>query len=140
MRTHARTVPSRGLNFEYLTWVFTRLSGAALALFVLFGGAAALAMQARTLIDMPTLIRWSFFPNLYHVVNYLPDTTTWEGAFWQIMGILVAVFGLTHGLNGLRVVVEDYLGPSILRLLLRFILFVFWGFMLGVAVFIIFRA
>lgn len=134
----SRTVQP-GFTFEYLMWIFTRISGMGMFLLAFIGVAAAFAMGARTQVDMPTLLRWTFFPNPNHVVNSnIPDVTMgWANAYWQVMQMLMAFFGITHGFNGLRVVVEDYLGQSIWRTFLRGLIFLLWLFMLIVAVYVI---
>jgi len=136
MRTR---VVSPGVNFEYLMWIFTRISGIALVTLAVVGMATAFVLGARTQIDLPTLMRWTFFPNPNHVVNSnIPDVTLgWANGFWQVMQILLVTFGITHGFNGLRVVLEDFIGPSFTKPLLRGFLFMLWLFMLIVAVYVI---
>jgi len=123
-----RTVQA-GFSLEYLMWIFTRISGISLITLAVFGMASAFALGARTQVDLPTLMRWTFFPNPNHVVNsYIPDVTLgWANAFWQIMQMLIVVFGATHGFNGLRVVVEDFMGESAYRPLVRGIIFLFFS-------------
>jgi succinate dehydrogenase hydrophobic anchor subunit len=120
-------------------WIFTRISGLTLILLAVIGVAGALWMGARLQMDMGTLMRWTFFPNSYHVVNSdIPDIELgWAGAYWQVMQMLVIFFGGTHGINGLRVVIEDYINSPWLRVLLRGLLFLIWLFMLIVAVYVI---
>jgi succinate dehydrogenase hydrophobic anchor subunit len=128
-----------GLTFEYSMWIFTRFSGAALILLGLFGMTSALAMGARTQMDLPAVLRWTFFPNPNHVVNTnIPDVTLgWANAFWQIMQILIVFFGISHGVNGLRMVAEDFTGRTFSRPLLRGTLFMVWIFLLMVSVYVI---
>src|SRR3990172_5983806 len=101
-----RVIPQRGFNLDYLMWPFTRISGLALALLGLVGLVGALLMGARTQVDLPTLMRWTFFPSPNHVINSeIPDISQgWASAYWQVMQILVIFFGVSHGMNGLRVV------------------------------------
>jgi succinate dehydrogenase / fumarate reductase membrane anchor subunit len=136
MRTR---VVSPGVNFEYLMWIFTRISGIALVTLAVVGMATAFVLGARTQVDLPTLMRWTFFPNPNHVVNSnIPDVTLgWANGFWQVMQILLVTFGITHGFNGLRVVLEDFIGPSFTKPLLRGFLIMLWLFMLIVAVYVI---
>jgi succinate dehydrogenase hydrophobic anchor subunit len=51
--------------------------------------------------------------------------------------MLVVIFGATHGFNGLRVVIEDYVQRPALTLLLRTLIFVLWVFAMIVAIFVI---
>jgi succinate dehydrogenase / fumarate reductase membrane anchor subunit len=73
------------------------------------------------------------------VVNSnIPDVTLgWANAYWQVMEILMVFFGISHGINGLRVVVEDYMGKTWSRLFWRGFLFFLWLFLLVLAVYVI---
>ncbi|MCI0518744.1 MAG: hypothetical protein L0Z70_00620 [Chloroflexi bacterium] len=136
MRSRAVTP---GMNFEYLMWIFTRISGLAMLLLALIGVVGALLMGARTQMDLPTLVRWTFFPNPNHVINSdIPDIAMgWATAYWQIMQMVLIFFAATHGFNGLRVVIEDFIGQSFARPLLRGLIFLLWLFSLILAVYVI---
>ena len=135
---HSRVV-ERGLTFEYTMWIFTRISGLAMIVLAFIGLIAALIMGARTQMDLGTLMRWTFFPNPNHVVSSnIPDVTLgWANGFWQVMEMLLIVFGVTHGFNGLRVVVEDFTGPSFWQPILRGLVFLLWLFVMIVAIYVI---
>lgn len=135
----SRPAPQIGFSFEYLMWIFTRISGLALILLAVIGISGAFLMQARTQMDLATLMRWTFFPNPNHVVNSnIPDVAIgWATAYWQIMEMMIVFFGATHGINGLRVVIEDYTTASWFKVFLRGLLFLFWIFILIVAVYVI---
>ncbi len=134
----SRPAPRVDFSFEYLMWIFTRISGLALILLALIGVIGAFVMGARQQLDVGALFRWMFFPNSYHVVNSdIVDGLVWETAYWQIMQFLIIFFGLTHGVNGLRVVIEDYMKAPWLRVFLRGLLFLFWLFMLIVAIYVV---
>lgn len=132
-------VVQRGLTFEYIMWIFTRLSGLALIVLALIGFISALIMGARTQMDLGTLMRWTFFPNPNHVISSnIPDINLgWANGFWQVMQMLLIVFGVTHGFNGLRVVVEDFTGPSFWQPIMRGLIFLLWLFVLIVAIYVI---
>ncbi len=132
-------VIQRGLTFEYIMWIFTRLSGLALILLALLGLVSAMIMGARTQMDLGTLMRWTFFPNPNHVVSSnIPDIAQgWANGFWQVMQMLLVVFGVTHGFNGLRVVIEDFTGPSFWQPIMRGLVFLLWLFVLIVAIYVI---
>ena len=134
-----RTAPQIGFSFEYLMWIFTRISAVILITLATVGIVGAFWMGARTQVDVGTLMRWTFFPNSYHVVNSdIPDVTLgWANAYWQVMQMLIVFFGVTHGVNGLRVVIEDYLGATWWRVFTRGLLFLLWLFLLIVAVYVI---
>jgi len=134
----ARTIQP-GFSFEYFMWIFTRISGLAMIFLALVGLVGALLLGARSQMDLATLVRWSFFPNPNHVVNSnIPDVAVgWATAFWQIMEMLIVFFAVSHGFNGLRVVIEDFVGYSALRPLIRGLIFLFWIFSLIVALYVI---
>ena len=134
----SRKVAKRGFNLDYIMWLFMRLSALALYAVGLTGLTAALVMGARTQTDISTLIRWVFFPNPMHVFS--SDIVNLDGfinSFWQIMQITAVFFGLTHGMNGLRIVVEDFMGSTIWRTLWRGFIFFLWIFILLVAIYVV---
>ena len=134
-----RPAPQRGLNFEYLMWIFTRISGLIMCLLALIGLVMALYMGARTQMDLGTLLRWTFFPNPNHVINSeIPDVTLgWANAYWQIMEMLTIFFAATHAYNGLRMILEDYLGRSLGLLILRGFIFLLWLASMILAIYVI---
>jgi len=134
-----RTAHRIGFSFEYLMWIFTRISGLALFFLTLLGLIGAFVLGARTQLDMSALIRWTFFPNPNHVVNTsIADVALgWANAWWQVMQMLILFFGVSHGLNGLRVIFEDYIGTSWSRPMMRGFIFLFWLFILIVGVYVI---
>jgi succinate dehydrogenase / fumarate reductase membrane anchor subunit len=130
----SRPAPKLGFNFEYLMWIFTRISGVILILTALFGLSMALYMGARTQLNLEAVTRWTFFPNSYHVQGQeIVNDDLWFNAFWNIIQSVVIFFAGTHGVNGLRVVLEDYMERSWLRIFMRGFLFLFWIFMLFVS-------
>ena len=141
----SRAVSNLGFSFENLMWIFTRISGLSLFLLSLVGITGAFILGARMyltnggMVDAGALARWAFFPNPNHVVNTgIPDVTQgWSNAYWQVMEMLILFFGATHGLNGLRVVIEDYLSPSWWRALLRGLIFLIWLSIIIVGIFVI---
>lgn len=135
-----RKVVKPGWNLEYVMWMFTRLSGLAITLLAVISITAAFLMGARTQMDLGTLMRWTFFPNSNHVLDSdVPNVTVnWANGFWQIMQILIIFFGVTHGFNGLRVVIEDYTNPGLWQLFWRAVIFLLWIFMTLVGVYVVF--
>jgi len=121
----SRSIRSAGA-FEYGMWLFTRISGLALIILGAISLAAAFLLGGRTQMDMPTMFRWMFFPNPNHVVNTdIPDISLgWSNAFWQIYSMLVIFFAAIHGFNGLRMVLEDYIGNAFVVVLMRIIVMV----------------
>ncbi len=126
-------------SLDYSLWLFTRLSGLGLMLFAAVSMALAFVLGGRTLLDLPTMLRWMFFPNPNHVVNSnIPDISLgWSNAFWQIFGFLIVLLASAHGFNGVRMVLEDYLRSPLAVLIVRWSLLVIWLGCLIVAVYVI---
>jgi len=137
MRQHY--VPQRGINLDYLMWLFTRISGLGIVFLALFGLASAMYLGARMQMDLPTVLRWTFLPNPNHVVNSnVPDVTLgWANAFWQIMQYLIIFFAFTHAANGIRMITEDYIGHTIWQPFVRALIALLWIGMLIVGIYVI---
>jgi succinate dehydrogenase hydrophobic anchor subunit len=137
MKIKLRTAPQRGFNFDYLMWLFTRLSALAMYLIAIVGVTAALLMSARQNMTVADLMRWAFMPNPNHVINTnIPDIDAWKGIFWNVMGILMLFFAGGHGFHGLSNVLEDYISRTWARNVLRILVTLAWLTMtlIGIAV------
>jgi len=138
MKAKPRTAPQRGFHFDYLMWLFTRLSALAMYLLAIVGITAALLMSARQNMTVADLMRWAFMPNPNHVINTnIPDIDAWKGIFWQVMGILMLFFAGGHGLHGLLNVLEDYISRTWVRNLLRGLVLLVWVLMSTIGVYVI---
>jgi succinate dehydrogenase hydrophobic anchor subunit len=116
------SLSKRGLNFEMLMWLFTRLSALAMYAFILTGLIGALLMGARHHMDFADVMRWAFMPNSHHVHSTdLPDLAPWETPFWKLTAIGLLLIATAHGVHGLVVIADDYivskLGRNIVRIL-----------------------
>ena len=116
------SLSQRGLNFETLMWLFTRLSALVMYGFVLFAIIGALVMGARTQMNFADLMRWGFMPNGTHVVNSnITELEPWVSPFWRLMGSGLLLVAVAHGMHGLVVVADDYIvtprGRQIVRLI-----------------------
>lgn len=113
MTSRKLDIKQRGLNFEMLMWIFTRLSALGMYLFIFIGIIGALIMGARTQMNMADVIRWGFMPNISHVSNTdLVDTTSWENLFWQLIGSALLLLAVAHGVHGLVVIADDYIASD----------------------------
>jgi len=138
MNAKPRTAPQKGFHFDYLMWLFTRLSALAMYLIAIVGVTAALLMSARQNMSVADLMRWAFMPNPNHVATTsIPDIEAWKGIFWNVMGILMLFFAGAHGLHGLLNVLEDYISRTWVRNLLRVLVFLVWVGMSAVGVYVI---
>ncbi len=134
----SRPIRSAGY-FEYLMWLFTRLSGLALLLFAAISMGIAFMLGGRTLLDLPTMVRWIFFPNPNHIVNSdIPDISLgWSNTFWQVFAAVMILLAAGHGFNGLRMVLEDYIKRPVLVAILRALIFLLWLGSMVLAVYVI---
>jgi succinate dehydrogenase hydrophobic anchor subunit len=135
----SRYIPQRGINLDYLMWLFTRISGLGIILLALIGLVSAMYMGARLQMDLPTVLRWTFLPNPNHVINSsIPDVVPgWANAFWQVMQFLIVFFAFTHAANGLRMIAEDYIGHTLLQPFVRAFIALLWIGMTIIAFYVI---
>ncbi|GAB4457178.1 MAG: hypothetical protein Kow0070_08670 [Anaerolineales bacterium] len=122
--TKPRTLPlsKRGLNFEMLMWIFTRLSALAMYALILTAVIGALIMGARTQMNMADVLRWGFMPNSSHVQSTnVPDLAPWASPFWKVTASLLLLVAVAHGVHGLVVISDDYIvsarGRNIARII-----------------------
>jgi len=135
-----RTLPlsKRGLNFETLMWLFTRLSALAMYAIILFALIGALVMGARNQMNMADVMRWAFMPNVTHVQSTnVPDTAPWASIFWKLTACALLAVATAHGVHGLVVIADDYIAGKFGRQLVRFISIVFMLSMIGIGVYVI---
>jgi succinate dehydrogenase / fumarate reductase membrane anchor subunit len=85
-------------GFELWTWLFMRISGIVL-LFLAVGHVLIMHVWAEG-VDR---------------VNFEFIQLRWSSLFWKTWDWLMLVLALLHGVNGLRVIVLDYVRPGGLR-------------------------
>jgi len=122
--TKPRSLPlsKRGLNFEMLMWMFTRLSALAMYALILFAIIGALIMGARTHMNMADVLRWGFMPNSTHVQSTdVPDVAPWASPFWKVTASLLLLVAVAHGVHGLVVIADDYIVSKMGRNIARII-------------------
>jgi succinate dehydrogenase hydrophobic anchor subunit len=138
--TKSRTVPitKRGLNFEMMMWIFTRLTALAMYALVLIAIIGALIMGARTQMNLADVLRWGFMPNAFHVQNTnIPDVAPWATPFWKTVAILMVLVATAHGVHGLVVICDDYIVKPLGRLIVRYISVAFMLFIMAIGIYII---
>ncbi len=86
-------------GFELSTWLFMRISG--LVLLLLAVGHVLIMHVWDEGVDR---------------VNFEFIQLRWASLFWKTWDWLMLVLALLHGVNGLRVIVLDYVRPAGLRL------------------------
>ncbi len=140
MAVKSRTLPlsKRGLNFEMLMWLFTRLSALGMYALILFAIIGALIMGARNQMNLADVMRWGFMPNRTHVENTnIPDVAPWATPFWKLTASALLLLAVAHGVHGLVVIADDYIAASRGRQMVRFISILFMLAMMGIGLYII---
>jgi succinate dehydrogenase hydrophobic anchor subunit len=140
MRTSSRTLPlnKRGLNFETMMWLFTRLSALALYLFMLVAVIGALIMGARTQMNFTDVLRWAFTPNVTHVQSTnVPELDPWATVFWKGLASLLVFTAAAHGLHGVLSVLDDYFAKPWMRVLFRVIITILLPILPGIGIYVI---
>ncbi len=79
---------SRG--FEAYAWLFMRLSGVVLLGLAVFH------------------LMWMHFAIGVDNIDFQKVAERWANPLWRIYDLALLVFALSHGVNGLRTVLEDY--------------------------------
>ena len=140
MNTKPKTLPlaKRGLNFEMLMWIFTRLTALAMYGLILFAIIGALVMGARTHMNLADVLRWGFMPNVTHVQNTdLQDTAPWSTTFWKLTASALLLVAVAHGVHGLVVIADDYIVSNRGRNIVRLISIAFMLSMMGIGLYIL---
>ena len=140
MAAKSRNLPlaKRGLNFEMLMWIFTRLSALAMYAFILAGAIGALIMGARTQMNIADIMRWAFMPNVTHVQNTnVTDIALWSSPFWKLMAGGLLLIAVAHGVHGLVVIADDYLVTPRARQTVRIISIIFMTAMAVIGAYVI---
>jgi succinate dehydrogenase hydrophobic anchor subunit len=132
------TLSQRGMNFETLMWLFTRLSALAMYALILFALIGALIMGARNQMNFADVMRWAFMPNATHVQSTnVPDLAPWASIFWKLTACTLLLVAVAHGVHGLVVIADDYIVSSRGRLIARLLSIVFMLSMIGIGLYII---
>jgi len=128
----------RGLNFEMLMWIFTRLSALGMYALILFAIIGALIMGARNQMNLADLMRWGFMPNVTHVQNTnVPDVAPWETPFWKLTASALLLLAVAHGVHGLVVIADDYIVSPCGRQIVRILSIIFLLFMTVIGLYVL---
>ncbi len=138
--TKSRNLPlsKRGINFEMLMWLFTRLTALMMYLLILAGIIGALIMGARTQMNFADLMRWGFMPDISHVQNTnVPDLAPWSSPFWRLFGSLLLLVAASHGVHGVVVILDDYFAQPRVRQIVRILSIIFLAAMSIIGIYVI---
>ena len=103
----------RTSNFELYAWYFMRISGLILLVIAVFH---LLYMHVAVGVEN---------------IDFDDVSARWESPFWRIFELCLLVFGLSHGINGTRQVLDDYIHSRGWRLIARTTIFMI-GLIIGV--------
>ena len=132
------SLSQRGLNFEMMMWLFTRLSALAMTGFILFGLIGALINGAPPQMTLADVMRWPFMPDVSHVQSTnVPDLAPWATTFWKLVASGLLLLATAHGVHGLVVILDDYLSQPRARQIVRILSIVFMLFMMFAGVYVI---
>jgi len=140
MAAKSKSLPlaKRGLNFEMLMWLFTRLSALAMYALILFAIIGALVMGAREQMNFADVMRWGFMPTVTHVQNTdLQSTDAWATTFWKLTASALLMVAVAHGVHGLVTIADDYIVRPRGRNIVRVISIVFMLGMIGIGLYIL---
>jgi succinate dehydrogenase hydrophobic anchor subunit len=140
MAAKSRTLPlaRRGLNFEMLMWLLTRLSALAMYGLILVALIGALIMGARTQMNLADVLRWSFMPSVTHVQSTnVPDLGPWSTLFWRLVASAMVLVASAHGVHGLVVIADDYVISKRGRQISRWLSIIFLACMSVIGVYVI---
>jgi len=90
-------------KFETYAWFYVRVSGVLFLLMGAFDILYANLVVGRGGMSAGEQMRWAFFPISFHS-SAIPSN-----AFWQIWSFLLVSMAITHGMNGLRIILDDYI-------------------------------
>jgi len=141
MATETRTLmrTKSGGRFELYAWFLTRVTGILLLLMAAFNLVYANLVGGASNLYAAAQMRWAFFPIQFHVQSTSVEVTpSFSNPFWQVYSFILIAFAASHGLNGLRVVLEDYIRHPLLMAWIRAVLVGVWLCVLLAAIFLIF--
>ncbi len=107
-------------NFELFAWFFMRVSGVLLLLMVLFH------------------LFWMHFVIGVENITFKVVAQRWENPFWRIYDLFLLIFAWTHGTNGMRYIVEDYVRSPGWRVTFKTLLFALYFALLVMGMYVIF--
>lgn len=110
--SYGATARPTGTGFETISWWFFRVSGVVLIFLVIIH-----------LVIMHVA-------NDVSATNYAFVAQRYANPFWRLYDLLLLTLGLLHGLNGLRIITDDYVNTRGMRLAVVSTLFItvifFW--------------
>lgn len=112
--------PGGGGDFETYAWFFMRISGIALLFLAVFH------------------ILWMHFAIGVENIDFETVVERWSNPLWRMYDFALLVFALTHGVNGLRMVLEDYIRAPGVRLAVKSVAYTIGFLLISMGSYIIF--
>ncbi|MCB0078575.1 MAG: succinate dehydrogenase hydrophobic membrane anchor subunit [Anaerolineales bacterium] len=119
LQRQGATVP-RASNFELFAWFFMRVSGLILLFIALFH-----MFYMHFVVDVAE-------------ITFLTIAERWQNAGWRTFDLALLFFTFTHGTNGMRYVIEDYITADGWRVAAKVILMVVYIGLLFMGAYVIF--
>lgn len=138
-----RTLPlsKRGMSFETLMWVFTRITALAMYGFILVGVTGALIMGAQNNMTFIEVIRWALVSNAGHVeYTNIADIAPWASTFWRLVASGMFLTASSHGIHGVIVVLDDYFAKASQRQWIRILNMLAFFIVLPIGLYLIWTA
>ncbi len=107
-------------NFELYAWFFMRISGIVL-----------LTIALLHLLYMHLVIG-------VENINFDVVAQRWESPFWRLFDLFLLVFALSHGINGTRQVLDDYVHARGWRIVARTTVFMVGFIVIAMGAYVIF--
>jgi succinate dehydrogenase hydrophobic anchor subunit len=89
-------------------------------------------------LDVGAQMRWAFFPISFHITSSNAEVTNFQNPFWEVWSFMLFIVAATHGYNGIRVILGDYVRGRLLLGWLRALLFAIWLFLIGAGAYLVF--
>lgn len=112
----------RSSNFELFAWFFMRVSGIILLMIALFH-----LFYMHFVVDVAT-IKFATIAQRWHGPM---------GVFWRTFDFALLFFAFTHGTNGVRYVIEDYIRKPGLRVAAKTGLFLLYFLLMAMGTYVI---
>ena len=109
-----------GEGFESRAWLFMRLSGVVLLGLAVFD------------------VYWMHFVIGMDNIDFQAIRDRWSNPLWRIYDFALLVFALSHGFNGLRYAIEDYVRRPRRRLVVKSIAYVAGFLLISAGAYVIF--
>lgn len=114
----------RSSNFELFAWFFMRISGIILLFIALFH-----IYYMHFVVDVAS-ITWKVIADRW--------TAPTTGVLWRTFDLSLLIFSFTHGTNGVRYVIEDYISNNGMRVAAKTGLFLLYAVLLAMGIYVIF--